>query len=79
MREAGCSILGGHSIADEEIKFGYAVTGTVHPERVKANAGARAGRCPGLHQADRHRRDRHRLEARIAARDARGGRHSNPC
>ena len=41
MREAGCSILGGHSVNDEEIKFGYAVTGTVHPERVKANAGAR--------------------------------------
>ena len=43
MREAGCSILGGHSIADDEIKFGYAVTGLIHPERVKANAGARAG------------------------------------
>jgi len=43
MREAGCSILGGHSIADDEIKFGYAVTGLVHPERIKANAGARAG------------------------------------
>jgi len=43
MREAGCSLLGGHSVADDEIKFGYAVTGTVHPERVKANAGARAG------------------------------------
>ena len=43
MREAGCSILGGHSIADDEIKFGYAVTGTVHPARVKANAGALAG------------------------------------
>jgi len=43
MREAGCSILGGHSVADDEIKFGYAVTGTVHPERVKANAGARPG------------------------------------
>ena len=36
-------MLGGHSVADEEIKFGYAVTGTVHPARVKANAGARAG------------------------------------
>ena len=33
MREAGCSILGGHSVADDEIKFGYAVTGTVHPDR----------------------------------------------
>ena len=43
MREAGCSILGGHSISDDEIKFGYAVTGTVHPGRVKANAGARPG------------------------------------
>jgi selenide, water dikinase len=43
MREAACSILGGHSIADEEIKFGYSVTGLVHPDRVKANAGARAG------------------------------------
>lgn len=43
MREAECSILGGHSVADDEIKFGYAVTGTVHPERVKANVGARPG------------------------------------
>jgi selenide, water dikinase len=43
MREAGCSILGGHSIADDEIKFGYAVTGLVHPDRIKANAGARSG------------------------------------
>jgi selenide,water dikinase len=43
MREASCSILGGHSIADDEIKFGYSVTGTVHPDRVLANAGARAG------------------------------------
>ena len=43
MREAECSILGGHSVADDEMKFGYAVTGTVHPQRIKANAGARAG------------------------------------
>jgi len=43
MREAGCSILGGHSIADDEIKFGYAVTGVIHPARVKANSGARPG------------------------------------
>jgi len=41
MREAGCVVLGGHSVNDEEIKFGYAVTGIVHPERVKTNAGAR--------------------------------------
>jgi selenide,water dikinase len=43
IHESGCVILGGHSIADDEIKFGYSVTGTVHPNRVKANAGARAG------------------------------------
>jgi selenide,water dikinase len=43
MQEAGCSIVGGHSVADDEIKFGYAVTGLIHPDRVKANAGARAG------------------------------------
>jgi selenide,water dikinase len=43
MREAGCSILGGHSVADDEIKFGYAVTGAIHPERIKTNAAARPG------------------------------------
>jgi len=43
MHEADCSILGGHSVADNEIKFGYAVTGTIHPERIQTNAGARAG------------------------------------
>lgn len=43
MREADCSILGGHSVNDDEIKFGYSVTGTVHPSRVLANAGARPG------------------------------------
>ena len=43
MHEAGCSVVGGHSVADDEIKFGYAVTGTVHPGRIKANAHGRAG------------------------------------
>jgi selenide,water dikinase len=43
MIEAGCTIVGGHSIRDEEMKFGYAVTGTIHPERVLANSGARPG------------------------------------
>jgi selenide,water dikinase len=41
--ESGCVILGGHSISDPEIKFGYAVTGLVHPDRFKPNAGARPG------------------------------------
>jgi len=43
MREAGCAVLGGHSVNDPEIKFGCAVTGTVHPDRIKTNAGARVG------------------------------------
>jgi selenide,water dikinase len=43
MREADCVVLGGHSVNDDEVKFGYAVTGTVHPERVKTNSGARPG------------------------------------
>jgi selenide,water dikinase len=36
-------VLGGHSVTDPEIKFGYAVTGTIHPDQVKTNAGARPG------------------------------------
>ncbi|HEU5335035.1 MAG TPA: selenide, water dikinase SelD, partial [Terriglobales bacterium] len=43
MMEAGCTIVGGHSIRDEEMKFGYSVTGLIHPQRVLANSGARAG------------------------------------
>ena len=43
MHEAGCPVIGGHSVKDDEIKFGYAVTGAVHPDRIKANSGARAG------------------------------------
>jgi selenide,water dikinase len=43
MQEAGCAVIGGHSIADDEIKFGYAVTGTIDPTRVLTNSGARPG------------------------------------
>jgi selenide,water dikinase len=42
-REAGVSVIGGHSIDDPEPKFGMAVTGTVHPERLVRNSTARAG------------------------------------
>jgi selenide, water dikinase len=40
MSEAECVVVGGHSVRDAEIKFGYAVTGLVHPDRVLTNAGA---------------------------------------
>ncbi len=43
MIEAGCTVIGGHSIRDEETKFGYSVTGIVHPKRVLANSGAKVG------------------------------------
>ena len=43
MIEAGCVVVGGHSVSDDEIKFGYAVTGIVHPGRVWANTGAKPG------------------------------------
>jgi len=43
MEKANCVIAGGHSVRDPEIKFGYAVTGTVDPRKVYTNAGARPG------------------------------------
>ncbi len=43
MTEAGCTVVGGHSIRDEETKFGYSVTGLIHPRCVLANSGARPG------------------------------------
>lgn len=43
LREAGAVLLGGHSVQDPEIKFGYAVTGTIRPEKLVTNGGARAG------------------------------------
>lgn len=43
MNEAGVTLVGGHSIDDPEPKFGLAVTGTIHPDRVRTNAGARPG------------------------------------
>jgi selenide,water dikinase len=43
VRSAGAEVVGGHSIDDPEPKYGLAVTGTVHPDRVLTNAGGRAG------------------------------------
>ncbi len=41
--EAGAAILGGHTVKDDELKYGLSVTGTVHPDKVLTNAAARAG------------------------------------
>ncbi len=43
MMEASCTVVGGHSIRDEETKFGYSVTGLIDPKRVFTNGGARPG------------------------------------
>jgi selenide, water dikinase len=43
MMEAGCTVIGGHSVRDDDTKFGYSVTGTVHPSTVLKNGGARPG------------------------------------
>ncbi len=43
LREAGVALVGGHTVADNEIKFGYSVTGIVDPRRMTTNAAARPG------------------------------------
>jgi selenide,water dikinase len=43
MVEAGCVVIGGHSIRDDETKFGYSVTGLIDPKKILANAGAQPG------------------------------------
>ena len=43
MAEANCTVVGGHSIRDDELKFGYAITGLIHPQKIWKNVGARPG------------------------------------
>lgn len=43
MREAEVLLVGGHSVEDDELKYGLSVTGTIHPQKVLTNKGARAG------------------------------------
>jgi len=43
LSENGVALVGGHSVDSDQIMFGYAVTGLIHPDQVAANAGARAG------------------------------------
>jgi len=43
MREAGVILVGGHSVEDNELKYGLSVTGVIHPQKVLLNTGARAG------------------------------------
>lgn len=43
LREAGATLVGGHSVEDSELKYGLSVTGTIHPSKVLTNVGAEAG------------------------------------
>ncbi len=43
LNEENVVVLGGHSIDDQEIKFGYAITGVIHPDKIVKNSGAKAG------------------------------------
>jgi selenide,water dikinase len=43
LQEAGCALIGGHTVRDPEIKFGYAITGVVDPGRILTNAAALPG------------------------------------
>ena len=43
LKEAGTVLLGGHTVTDKEIKYGLAVTGLIHPDKIMTNAGAKPG------------------------------------
>ena len=83
LTEAGCTLVGGHSIDDTTPKFGFAITGTVHPDKMITNAAAQPGcdrldgpaerfRLEGCDQRRRPGRDRrHRVRpARTSRRNA---------
>ena len=58
MAQAGCTVVGGHTVDDPEPKYGFAVTGTT--DKLTTNAGARPGRPVSAHQAARNRDNHHR-------------------
>ncbi len=73
--EAGASLAGGHSVDDEEPKYGLAVTGIVSPDRILTNTGVRPERCPHPHQASGNRRP---FQCEPGQETAVGGAGSNP-
>ena len=65
VQEAGAVIAGGHTVTDEEPKYGLSVTGQVHPDRIFTKAGAQPGDILSLNETYRHRRDHHGPQARL--------------
>ena len=65
MKEAGVSLIGGHSVDDVEIKYGLSVTGVVHPGENHPKQGCPGRRPAGAHKASRYRRHRRGCEGRV--------------
>ena len=70
VKESGAVIIGGHSIIDEEIKYGMAVTGVIHPDKIFRNVGRPGRRCAHLNQASRHRHHHHRAQKGKASKES---------
>ena len=66
-REAGVVIVGGHSVADEEVKYGMAMTGSDRSAAYRAQCRRARRRRPAAHQAARHRRPDDRVQTRPLA------------
>jgi selenide, water dikinase len=75
MTEAKCSVIGGHSIRNEDIQFGYAVTGVINPQRVWRKCRSAPGRRFAADQSHRNRCALDRAEERPADTDSAGGRY----
>ena len=73
MREAGVLLIGGHSVEDNEIKYGLSVTGVIHPDKVLFNRGARAGDKLILTKTsgDGHYQHRHKGRGSLSRTDER--------
>ncbi len=74
LSKAGVALLGGHTVQDQEIKFGYAVTGEVASAEDPGQRRRAAGRQAAADQGARHRRHRHRPEVWASARTRSCGR-----
>ena len=70
MREAGVLLIGGHSVEDDELKYGLSVTGIIHPEKVLFNRGAQPGDRLILTKAARHGDRQHGPQGRSRRRGA---------
>ena len=71
MIEAGVTLVGGHSVEDDEFKYGLAVTGLIHPDRVLLESGSKARRPAHPHQGPGYGHRQHGRQGGLGRRDAR--------